>query len=148
MNDEPPHTWDVISKYMPSGMDRSKSNSDNFISVWIAFNAWMKGKYGSKLTDKELLDKTKTDTIAISAFTSLKKRNANILYSFSKFEIVNKKTGKSNRYKGTLVSLIDALYVIRGNTFHGYDYSGRESELYQLAFAILHAFALKIFMLS
>jgi len=134
--------WEgVISKYLFSHAYAASSDSDKFISTWIAFNAWMKGQFGTKRTDRKLIDSAKDYGPINVTFEYLKRSDldfAEALGSFSDYEIVNEKTSEKFRYDGKFDSLLETLYALRGNTFHGTDVSGMNSPPHRLAFAILY----------
>jgi len=48
---------------------------DKFISLWIAFNGWMKGKFGEDKTDKNLINDVKSLEDIKSVFNDLKRDN-------------------------------------------------------------------------
>lgn len=133
--------WEgVVAKYL-FNVSSASSDSDKFISTWIAFNAWMKGQFGTKRPDRKLIDSTKDYRPINVTFEYLKRSDldfAEALGSFSDYEIVNEKTSEKFRYGGKLSSLLETLYALRGNTFHGTDMSGMNSPPHRLAFEILY----------
>ena len=133
--------WEgVVAKYL-FGTSSASSDSDQFISVWIAFNAWMKGQFGTKMTDRKLIESTKGYRPINATFEYLKRSDldfAEVLGSFSDYTIENKKTLEKFRYEGKFDSLLETLYTLRGNTFHGMDMSGMNSPPHRLAFQILY----------
>lgn len=134
--------WEgVVSQYLFSNIHPALSDSEKFISTWIAFNAWMKGQFGTKMTDRKLIDATKAYGPINETFEYLKRSDLDFteaLGSFSEFEIVNEKTLEKFRYNGKFDSLLETLYTLRGNTFHGTDMSGMNSVPHRLAFEILY----------
>lgn len=134
--------WEgVVAQYLFSNIKPALSDSEKFISTWIAFNAWMKGQFGTEMTDRKLIDTTKAYEPINKTFAYLKRSDidfAAALASFSKFEIVNEKTRGTFKFNGDFDSLLETLYTLRGNTFHGADTSGMNSDPHRLAFEILY----------
>ena len=133
--------WEgVVSTYLFKDWP-SLSDSDKFTNVWIAFNAWMKGQFGTKKTDAELIKSTINYKALESTFEYLRQSDEVFevsLLSLLKYEITNQKTSGTIRYNGTFKSLIETLYVIRGNILHGTNTSGMNNKLHRLAFDILY----------
>lgn len=140
--------WEgVVAEYLFSHFNRALSDSQRFISTWIAFNAWMKGQFGTKKTDRHLIDCTKDYRPINEIFEYLRRADidfAEALGSFSDCEIVNEKTSETFRYDGNFDSLLETLYTLRGNTFHGMDCSGMNSTPHSLASEILHGILYKL----
>ena len=134
--------WEgVVAQYLFSNIKPDLSDSEKFISTWIAFNAWMKGQFGMEMTDRKLIDATKAYGPINKTFAYLRRSDidfATALASFSEFEIVNGKTREKFRYNGNFDSLLETLYTLRGNTFHGTDTSGMNSDPHRLAFEIIY----------
>lgn len=134
--------WEgVVAKYLFSHSNAALSDSDRFVSMWIALNAWMKGQFGTKKTDRQLIDYTKDYRPINITFEYLRRSDmdfAEALDSFSDCEIMNEKTSETFRYDGKFDSLFDTLYTLRGNTFHGTDMSGMNSTPHRLASDILY----------
>jgi len=136
---DPYFPWEgVVTSYLR--VDKSKRDADNFTSVWIAFNGWMKGQFGTKETDRQLINSTIEHVPINTTFESLKRDidYAATLGSFSEHEVLNHKTSKIFRYDGTFGSLVETLYALRGNTIHGTDTSGMNSDIHSLACEILY----------
>ena len=134
--------WEaVVSKYLFNINFPSLFDSDKFTSVWIAFNAWMKGQFGMKMTDRQLINSTKKYRPIKITFEYLKRSDldfAEALGSFSDYEIVSEKTSEKFKYDGSFDSLIETLYTLRSNTIHGTDMSGASNPPHMLAFEILY----------
>jgi len=133
--------WEgVVSAYLYKNWS-SLSDSDKFTNVWIAFNSWMKGQFGVKKTDADLINSTINYKALELTFEYLRRSDEsfeNSLLSLLKYEITNQQTSKTIRYNGTFESLIRTLYIIRGNIFHGTNTSGMNNKLHRLAFDILY----------
>lgn len=143
---DPIFPWEgVVANYLR--VDSSKRDADNFNSVWIAFNAWMKGQFGTEETDRQLINSTKDHIQIYKTFEYLKRSDidfAEALGSFSDYEVINHKTSKRFRCDGTFGSLLETLYTLRGNTFHGTDLSGMNSDIHRLACKILYSLLYKL----
>jgi len=142
-NSDSTFIWEAaVAQYFYDFGKRSLSDCQRFISVWIAFNAWMKGRFGTKLTDKTLITSIKNDDFVNQTFDHLKQSSlsfAEALGSFSDCEIMNSKTSAIYKYDGTFGSLMETLYTLRNNTFHGADMSwGKNSAQHDLAAEIIH----------
>ena len=141
---DPNFPWEgVVASYLK--VDSSKRDADNFNSVWIAFNGWMKGQFGTKETDRQLINSTKEYGPINKTFEILKRSIyfAEALGSFSDHQVINHKTSKRFRCDGTFGSLIETLYALRGNTIHGTDMSGMNSDVHKLACEILYTLLYK-----
>lgn len=100
--------------------------ADGFISLWIAFNGWMRGKFGESKGDRELIEEVKKLEDMKNLFSGFKKNSHNFIKNLNElenFSIVNMKfiddRSKDKKYDGTFESLIDTIYQIRCNLFHG-----------------------------
>jgi len=122
--------------------------ADKFISLWIAFNGWMRQEFGEDVFDGVLIKKVKRKRKMKRTFNELKvddNKFSSYLNSLSKYRVVNMKEpenkAKSKIYDGTFGSLIDVLYQIRCNLFHGRKLMKKNEidiQLVHLAFDILH----------
>lgn len=131
---------EVASQYLFKE-SASLSDSDNFVNIWIAFNAWMKAKFGTYRNDSELIKIAVNHKPLMQIFEYLKRSDEKFeisLLSLIKYEITNKKTSKTIRYNGTFKSLINTIYVIRGNIFHGTELTGKNNKLHKIVFDILY----------
>ena len=139
--------WEgVVAEYLLSRPKASRSDSDNYTSVWIAFNSWMKGNFGTRISDRELINATKAYQSINDTFNHLKGTDidfAEDLDSFSNFEVKNERNSKIFRYDGSFDSLLETLYAIRGNIVHGTDFSGMNNECHRLAYQILYVLLYK-----
>lgn len=117
-------------------------DGDRFLSLWIAFNSWMKGYLpnGEGKTDKKLIDYVKKSDMK-KVFETLKKTDKKFMDNLTKFEtfvIRDLKQKKSLKYgyesdynedleegnpkvadNKLFESFIDIIYTIRCNLFHG-----------------------------
>ena len=95
---------------------------DKFISLWIAFNAWLKSQFGEKKCDRDLKNNLISFSPIESVFNEFKKDNKE-LAKLRNYRIKNMKFPedelKKISYDGSFKSLIEVLYEIRCNLFHG-----------------------------
>lgn len=125
--------------------DRTLDKADRFISLWIAFNGWMRGKFGESKSDHELLSKVKKLDKMENIFSRLKSECHNFsenLNELEKYDVVNMRftdyRNKDKKYNGTFGSLIETIYQIRCNLFHGRKETyGKDFRLVCLAYDIL-----------
>ena len=119
--------WEIFTAKWLQRAERGHEyidDGDRFISLWIAFNGWMKGKFGENKTDRTLLNKTKELTEFSDSFNHLKqvnscfKSNLEKLANYSVADMRNLKD-RNLTYDGTFESLIEVLYRVRCNLFHG-----------------------------
>lgn len=122
--------------------------SDKFICLWIAFNGWMKKEYGESTYDRNLIDKTAENEDMRELFRELKENNRSFSSSLkllSQYTVMDMRwpedRSKWKSYDGSFHSLLDVLYQIRCNLFHGRKNekeNEKDRELVNLAFDILH----------
>lgn len=125
-------TWINYEIFTQKWLERAKrinkciDEGDKFISLWIAFNGWMKGKFGEDKRDCDLINKVKSLKDFKDAFEDLKREDCcfkDNLNELKRYSIVNMRyinnTNRERRYNGTFESLIEAIYQIRCNLFHG-----------------------------
>ena len=106
--------------------DEPVDKGDKFISLWIAFNGWLKYKFGEQVGDRHLINKVKNLEIIKNAFNELKLNEQEFIQDLLKlsgyFVIDMRETANENRekkYTGTFESLIEVIYLVRCNLFHG-----------------------------
>ncbi len=99
---------------------------DKFISLWIAFNAWMKNKFGEAKNDSDLIEETIDLKEMEGIFENLKKKDdefQRLLLVLQNYIIVDmrypEEQSRKINYNGSFKSLIKSLYKIRCNLFHG-----------------------------
>ena len=123
---------------------KSVDDGDRFISLWIAFNGWMKGKYGEDKNDWTLLDSVEQDEEFKRVFYDLSQNEpvfANHLNKLGEYSVDDMRgRDQAVRYDGQFESLIEVIYRIRCNLFHGrknLEEDKRDFELVRLAYRIL-----------
>ena len=99
---------------------------DKFISLWIAFNGWMRGKYGENVTDRNLLNLVKNCEEMEEEYKDLMEKDDLFISNIEKlkqYEILNMRypedESRNKKYEETYESLIDVFYQVRCNLFHG-----------------------------
>ncbi len=125
----------------------SVDDGDRFISLWIAFNGWMKGEFGEDKADRELIDKVKALEDMSRGFTNLKSQNqlfSKDLNKLGEYPVADMRdinnARRTRRYDGTFGSLIEVIYLIRCNLFHGrkdVKEDRKDFELIRLSYRIL-----------
>lgn len=101
-------------------------DADRFISLWIAFNGWMKGRFGEPVKDSTLIKRVKEFEDIIDVFNNLKTNDqdfAKNLDEIGKYSVLDMRhtddRDRQKRYDGTFESLIEVIYQVRCNLFHG-----------------------------
>jgi hypothetical protein len=140
-------------------------DGDKFISLWIAFNGWMRATYceipvsqNHELPQKEIhkmkqdryqLNCVKVDSRLESTFNSLKDRKNSFskrLQELRSYEVLDMRDivnyQATTCYDGAFPSLIEVLYSVRCNLFHGRkntEQNTRDLKLVTLSYHILYA---------
>jgi len=122
-------------------------DGDRFISLWIAFNGWMRGKFGEDIGDRSQIESVKRLQDFKEVFTQLREDNIAFKESLDKLEglsVVNMQFRNNRedvyRYDGNFGSLIEIVYQVRCNLFHGrknIDEDKKDFELVVLSYRIL-----------
>lgn len=142
--------WEIFTRKWLERAERGREyidNGDRFISLWIAFNGWMRGKFGEDLRDKSQIESVKKMSDFNQVFESLKQENLDFrecLDELKKIPVVNMQfknnREKVYRYDGTFESLIELIYQVRCNLFHGrkdIEDDRKDIEMVGLAYRIL-----------
>ncbi len=124
--------------------ERDLDTPDRFLNLWISFNGWMKNKYGESLQDKQLLQKVKREESLKQAFEVKKDSLDDLLSDLKRFSVLDMRdeTNKERikNFDDSFESLIEVLYQIRCNLFHGrkcVDEDENDKRLVELAYKIL-----------
>jgi len=121
-------------------------DGDRFISLWIAFNGWMKGKFGEAVKDSTLVKRVKKSGEVQQIFKNMKndKKFAELLQQLSTYTVIDMRYPNDNsrlkKYDGNLDSLMGVLYRVRCNLFHGrkdVEEDQKDFELVRLSYQIL-----------
>ena len=143
----------VYDRFIPEWIKRSNrqkvyvDDADRFMSLWVAFNGWMKSEYGERLLDRDLINKVVREGELIITFEELKEKSLRFrkhLDSLSCYDVIDMRE-ESNRnrfkqYNGSFESLIRVIYQIRCNLFHGrksVDENKKDYKLIKLALHVL-----------
>lgn len=122
-------------------------DGDRFISLWIAFNGWMSGRFGEARRDADNIKYLKEMQDFRDVFNRLRKENLGFRRALDSLEGVPvqdmrfaKNREQVHRYDGTFESLVDVIYRVRCNLFHGkknIDEDNKDFELVRLSYRIL-----------
>lgn len=121
--------WHVFTRRWLTRAERTQElldDGDRFISLWIAFNGWMKWKFGENSSDRHLIDRVKELVQFKSCFRRLE-AEAEFSQNLAKLETYNPVADmrqpdndrQAKSYEGTFSSLIEVIYQVRCNLFHG-----------------------------
>ena len=122
-------------------------DADRFISLWIAFNAWLKKEFGENTPDKKMIEGAKGNTALKEIFRKLSASDRDFTTNMSKLTgyIVIDMRDPSNKQRekrctGDYESFLDTIYQIRCNLFHGrknFEENKKDQELVTLALKLL-----------
>jgi len=142
--------WEIFTERWLERAERGQEyidDGDRFISLWIAFNGWMKGKFGEAIQDKTLINRAKRAKDIRQAFDDLKRDDcgfAECLKELSEYTVADMRhldvQSGMQRYDGTFDSLIEVIYLVRCNLFHGrkeINEDKKDFELVRLSYQIL-----------
>jgi len=123
-------------------------DADRFISLWIAFNAWLKKEYGERTSDSVMIRRAKRNNGLKETFRELSasdgdfQKNLRRLMGYSVIDMRDHKNEqRQKRCTGDYESFLDTVYQIRCNLFHGrknIEENKRDKELVTLALKLLH----------
>ena len=111
-------------------------DADRFISLWIAFNAWLKKDYGEKTNDRKMIEKAKGNNALKETFIKLSASDIDFttnLNELMRYAVIDMRDPaneqKEKRCTGDYKSFLDTIYQIRCNLFHGRkNFKGNESD--------------------
>lgn len=122
-------------------------DADRFISLWIAFNGWLKKEYGENTNDRKMIERAKGNKTLKEIFRKLFARDEDFTTNLSQLMgyIVIDMRDPSNEQKerrctGDFESFLDTIYQIRCNLFHGrknFEENKKDRELVTLALKLL-----------
>jgi hypothetical protein len=117
---------------------------DKFISLWIAFNSWMRGEFGENKSDRALLNKAKLSSTLIPKFEELKRDSPSYTTALDKLKDYTvadmRDIYPEISYDGSFGSLIEVIYRTRCNLIHGRkdpEQEQKDRELINLSFELL-----------
>jgi len=142
--------WKIFTERWLQRAERGRvlvDDGDRFISLWVAFNGWMSGKFGEGTTDRNKIQSVKKMQDFEGVFNHLREDNIAFKEYLDKLEGISvagmqSKTNRElvYRYDGTFESLIEVIYQVRCNLFHGrkdINKDKKDIELVKLAYRIL-----------
>jgi hypothetical protein len=142
--------YDIFIREWFKRAERTKQpvdDADRFISLWIAFNGWLKKEYGENTKDTEMIKKAKKNKTLKEKFGKLYASNKIFVKNLEKlmgYRVVDMRDPtneqKEKRCTGDFESYLDTIYQIRCNLFHGrknYEESKKDRELVTLALKLL-----------
>lgn len=143
--------WEIFTKQWLKRAERGQKehidDGDRFISLWIAFNGWMKEEFGEFVKDRTLINHVKAFENIRNIFLDLRREddsfgeNLNRLGEYSVADMRNISDPDAiKRYDGTFDSLVEVIYQVRCNLFHGrkeIHEDKKDFELVSLSYKIL-----------
>lgn len=127
--------------------ERALDDGDRFISLWIAFNGWMKGEFGERGSDRALINEVKKNQTFKDTFIKVKNDSVEFhqnLDELSNYSVLDMRymddPSKYKKYDGSFQSLFEVIYQVRCNLFHGrkdVDDDRKDFELVSLSYNIL-----------
>ncbi len=143
-------TWINYSIFAHKWLERARrgnvsiDDADRFISLWIAFNGWMKCKYGENERERRMVERVKKSKDIAKVFSDLQKSShcfSEDLAKLSKYAVADMRDiNNTIRYDGAYETFIEVIYRIRCNLFHGRKDLGeneKDFELVCLSYRIL-----------
>ncbi len=122
-------------------------DGDRFIWLWIAFNGWMRGRFGESVDDSTLINNLSASTNYDLVYKELRSNRPdfeqllNQLYSYEVKDMRHPDDlTRIKRYDGSFIRLMKVLYQVRCNLFHGRkspDEHRKDFELVVLSYKIL-----------
>lgn len=149
-----PIIWELFSRRWlerAERYDQPVDDVDRFICLWISFNGWLRRGSRENWSDNRLIEFAKSDAGLRQAFTSARESDPEFsenLRKLSQISVINMKDvneperceQREIKYNGSFGSLIDVLYRVRCNLFHGRKDPAedrKDRELISLAYKIL-----------
>jgi len=129
------------------GENEPVDDADRFISLWIAFNGWLKKKYGEKTNDRKMVESAKGNKTLKEIFRELSDGDTNFktnLNQLMRYIVIDMRDPsdeqREKRCTGGFESFLDTIYQIRCNLFHGrknFEEDKKDRELVTLALKLL-----------
>jgi hypothetical protein len=123
------------------------NDGDRFIWLWIAFNGWMRGKFGERVKDFSLISNLATSTEYNLIYKGLQNNQPDfkqLLNQLHRYEVIDMghpdDPTRIKRYDDSFLSLLNVLYQVRCNLFHGRknpEEDNKDFELVVLSYKIL-----------
>jgi len=121
--------WEIFTNRWLQRAERKQvfvDDGDRFISLWIAFNGWMRGRFGEAIGDRNQIEAVKEMQDFKDVFNNLKTTDVQFRECLEKLKtlpIVNMQFRNNQEviyvYDETFESLIELIYQVRCNLFHG-----------------------------
>jgi hypothetical protein len=125
----------------------SVDDADRFISLWIAYNGWLKKEYGEKTSDREMIKKAKENEPLQALFRESYAKNEEFTANLTRlmeYKVIDMRDPSDEQKEkictGDFESFLDAIYQIRCNLFHGrksFEENEKDKELVTLALKLL-----------
>jgi len=122
-------------------------DADRFISLWIAFNGWLKKEYGENTNDRKMVERAKGNKTLKEIFRELSDGNRDFTINLSQlmgYTVIDMRDPsneqREKRCTGDFESFLDTIYQIRCNLFHGrksFEEDKKDRELVTLALKLL-----------
>ncbi len=129
------------------GENEPVDDADRFISLWIAFNGWLKKEYGETTSDRKMIERAKGNKTLKEIFGELSdsdrgfKANLSQLMRYIVIDMRNPSDEqREKRCAGDFESFLETIYQIRCNLFHGrknFEEDQKDKELVILALKLL-----------
>ena len=129
------------------GENELVDDADRFISLWIAFNGWLKKEYGENTNDGEMVQRAKGNKTAQTIFRRLSASNKDFITNLSQlmgYTVLDMRAPSNEQREKTCTgdyeSFLDTIYQIRCNLFHGrksFEEDEKDRELVTLALKLL-----------
>ncbi|MFC1899552.1 hypothetical protein ACFLXP_04395 [Chloroflexota bacterium] len=142
--------WEIFTDKWLQRAEKKRvyiDDGDRFISLWIAFNGWMRGRFGEDKADRFQIDSVKGMRDFRDVFDKLRMEDPNFIRQLDELErflVVDMRfrNGREEifRYEGTFESLIELIYQVRCNLFHGrknIEEDRKDFKLVRLSYRIL-----------
>ncbi len=122
-------------------------DADRFISLWIAFNGWLKKECGENTNDREMVKRAKGNKTLKEIFGELSDSDRGFKTNLSqlmRYIVIDMRDPSDEQRKkrctGDYESFLDTIYQIRCNLFHGrknFEEDKKDRELVTLALKLL-----------
>ena len=122
-------------------------DADRFISLWIAFNGWLKKEYGENTSDREMVKRAQGNKTLKKIFRQLSASDRDFMTNLNQlmeYRVIDMRDPsneqREKRCTGDYESFLDTIYQIRCNLFHGrksFEEDKKDRELVTLALKLL-----------
>ena len=129
------------------GENEPVDDADRFISLWIAFNGWLKKEYGENTIDREMIKRAKGNKTLKAIFRKLAASDRDFIINLTQlmgYTVIDMRNPsneqREKRCTGNYESFLDTIYQIRCNLFHGrksFEENKSDQKLVTLALKLL-----------